>query len=130
MSVRRSRSGGMLDREDIEAIIEILAKTFFLDHLQQVAIGRGEHANIDVDLFDAADAADLFFLQGTQEFCLEGNIELADLIQKKRSVVGDLEQSFFVGDRTGERSFFVTEQFRFEQVLVDRRTVHCLKNFV
>ena len=127
MSVRRSRRAGKFDRQNIQPVIEIFAKAFFLDHVEQVAVGRGDDADIDVDLTDAADAADLFFLQGTQDFCLQRNVKFADLVQKQRAVVGDLKQAFFVRNGSGERAFFVAEQLGFEQVFVDRGTVYGLK---
>ena len=130
MSVRRSRNGGSSMRKNIQPVIKVLAKTLFLDHLQQVAVRRRDDADVDVDLLDAADAADLFFLKRAQDLCLQRDIELADLIQEQRAVVRDLEQALFLGDRPGKRSFFVTEQLGFEQVLVDRGAVYGLKHLV
>ena len=78
--------------------------------MQQIAVRRRDDADVDVDVADTADAADLLFLQGTQYFCLKRNVEFADLIQKKRAVVCDLKKALLFGDRTGKRAFFVAEQ--------------------
>jgi hypothetical protein len=70
--------------------------------MQQVAIGCGDNANVDIDIAYAANTSDLFFLQGTQDLCLERDIQFADLVKEKGTVVCYLEQAFFVGDSTGE----------------------------
>lgn len=77
--------------------------------MEQVAIGRRDDTHIDIDIADAADPPDLFFLEGTQYLCLQGYVEFADLIQKQRAVMGDLKKSFLFGYRTRERTLFVAK---------------------
>jgi len=69
-------------------------------------------------------------LQCSQKFRLQSDVELADLIQKKRSVIRDLEQAFLLGDSAGERALLVAEQLRLKKVLIDRGAVHGLEYFV
>ena len=94
----------------------------------QIAVRRRNHANVDIDIADTADAAYLLFLQGPQDLCLKRYVELADLIQKKRAVMGDLKKALFVSDGPGKRAFFVAEKLGFEQVFVDRGAVDGLKS--
>src|SRR4029077_1220771 len=83
-----------------------------------------------IDILYPADAADLFFLQRTQKFCLQRNVKFSDLVEKQRAVMCDLKQALLLGDRTGERAFFMHEQFRFEQFLVDGGAIHGLKYLI
>jgi hypothetical protein len=91
-----------VDRENVQPIIKILAKTLLFDHVEQVAISRRDDTDVDVQVTRAAHAADLAFLQCAQDLCLERNVELSDLVQKQRAVVGDLEKPFFIGYRSCE----------------------------
>ncbi|MCG3163784.1 MAG: hypothetical protein JMDDDDMK_05235 [Acidobacteria bacterium] len=117
------------ERDDVQAVIQILAETSVFDHRFEVAVGRAEHAHVNFDRACAADARDFFFLQGAQQFGLHALTHFADFIQKERAFVGDFKQAFLFGMRAGERAFFVAKQFRFEQVLIDRGAVDGLKPF-
>ena len=44
--------------------------------------------------------------------------------------VGHFKQTFFIANRTGKRTFNVTEQFRLKQVVIERGTVLNHKSFV
>ena len=72
---------------------------------------------------------DFFFLQYAQQLGLHADVDFADFVEKERALVGNLEQSFFLGVRPGERAFLVAEQFRFEQVFVDRCAIDGLEAF-
>ena len=84
-----------------------------------------DDAYIDRDDIIRADTGDLSLLQHAQEFRLQVDVELADLIQEQRSLVGFLELSDAPGNGAGKRTFFMTEQFAFQQFLRDGRHVHC-----
>src|SRR5499426_577166 len=117
------------DRDHVQAVIEIFAEAPVFDHGLEVAVGGAQHAHVDLDRPRAADARDLFLLQGAQEFGLHARADLSYLVQEERAFVGYLEEPFLLGVRPGERAFLVPEEFRFEQVFVDRRAVDGLEPF-
>ena len=82
--------------------------------MEQVAIGRCDDPHIHIDIADPADTSDLLFLQCSQDLGLQRDIEFTYFVQKECAVVGDLKQSFLLGDGTGERTFFVAEKLRFK----------------
>ena len=47
MSVRRSRSGGTTQVDHVEPVEQILAERLLRDELAQVAVGRGDDADVD-----------------------------------------------------------------------------------
>ena len=55
-----------MDRNHVQAEIEIFSKGAGTIGSFQVAIGCGDHANIHVDLVVAADRSHLFFLERPQ----------------------------------------------------------------
>ena len=84
----------------------------------------GDHADIDGDfLLVAAEALQAFVLEHPQQLHLGRRRHIADLIQKKRALVGLLEPPNAPRLGPGERAPFVTEQFALEQRLRDGRAI-------
>ena len=115
------------DVDDVETVEQILAERPLLDHVAQVAVGRGDHA--DVDDASAAIGADLLQLAGleeSQQQALHPQRHLADFVEEDRAHVGSFELSWLVAIGAGEAALHVTEQLGLEQCLgqasaVDRR---------
>src|SRR5690606_20440412 len=61
---------GQADGHDVEAVEEVLAERALSDELLEIAVGRGDEADVDVDGLDAADALELALLEGAQELHL------------------------------------------------------------
>ena len=115
MSAARSRSGGAEDRKDLEPVVEVAAELLFCDHFGQVAIGGGDEAHVDGDGPRAAQALDLPLLQRAQQLGLQVERHLADLVEKERALVRQLEAADLARDGAGERALFVAEELAFEQ---------------
>ena len=67
----RSRSGGQLDRHDVEPVEEVLAEGPFQHRLFEVAVGGRDHARVDAHVALAAEARELAVLEHLQELGLE-----------------------------------------------------------
>jgi hypothetical protein len=65
MSSRRSRSGG-LDREHVEAVVEVGAESALADRGGKVPVGRAHDPNVKEDRRRAADALELSPLDHAQ----------------------------------------------------------------
>src|SRR5262249_20951592 len=61
--------------------------------------------------------------QRAQELGLEERRHLADLVEKQRSAVGQLELANLGAHRAGERAFLVAEQLRLEERRGQRRAI-------
>ena len=108
---------------DVEPIEQIVAELPLAHGAREVAVGRGDQADVDLVRL-AAEAFDLPVLQHAQELDLHVRRNLADLVEKERAAVGQREAPLVTRDRAGERAAFVAEQLRLEDRLGDRRAVH------
>src|SRR5579872_7088097 len=71
----------------------------------------------------AAQPLEFALLQDAQKLWLKARRDVADLVQKKRSMVGRLEASQPLGHGAGEGPFFVAEEFALQQAFGYRRTI-------
>jgi hypothetical protein len=70
------------DVNDVEAEIEVLAESAFFHGLAQVFVGGGDDAQIELDVLEAAEAAEALLLDHAEEFGLEDEGNFADFIEE------------------------------------------------
>ena len=102
------------DREDVQTKEEVGPELMFLDLLLEIAVGRGDDANVDTNIRRSADAPEAFLLEKPQQFGLEPGGHLADLVEKYGPAISGFEQSLLLHARVGERAALVTEELAFE----------------
>ena len=112
-----------VNRDDVDAVEQVLAELALRDHLGQILIGGGDDAHRRLELFDAAQPAELPLLQHAQQLHLHHRRHLADFVEEQRALLGRFDQPLLVGARAGERAFHVAEELRFEQRLRQRAAV-------
>ena len=93
MSPARSRSGGMMDFERVDAEHQVFAKLLLGHHFLQVAMRGADDAHVHLKRVVVSDAADLAALQHAQQFGLHGLGQFADFVEEQGAAVGDFEQS-------------------------------------
>ena len=123
MSSRRSRSGTDLHRKHVEPEIEVLAKPAALHLLLEVAVGGGDHADVDRAGALLADALEIALLQHAQQLALQLERDFADLVEEQRAAIGELEPADAVAHRAGEGAADMAEELALEQFARDRRAV-------
>src|SRR5919206_514792 len=101
---------GHVERHDVEAVEEVFAEAPRRDLLFEVAVRRGDEADVHADGPVAAHALEGALLQDAQELDLHRLLQLADLVEEERPAVGQLEAPEAVGLRVGEGAFDVSEQ--------------------
>src|SRR5579863_4357876 len=109
---------------DVDAIVQILTEGSILDFSVELAIGGADDAHFHFLVFLSSDAAKLSILQQLQKLRLQSKIEFGNLVEKKRSAMRHLNASGLSAIRSGEGSFFIAEQFAFQQSPGYSRTVH------
>src|SRR5581483_2127235 len=114
LAQRRNGNG-----HDVEAEVKVLAEFLAVDAFLELAVGGGEDADVHLDGAIAADALELAFLQYAQELGLDLRRDFADFVEENGAVVGEFESAFALGDGAGEGTFFVPEEFAFDEVLGD-----------
>jgi hypothetical protein len=120
--------GRHLDREDIEAIVKILAELALLDRLQQVAVRGGQNAHIHLDRFVAADALEFPLLKNAEELGLEGQRNLADLVEEDRAAIGQSKRPSRWSVAPVKEPLSWPKKFALDQRLGDRRAYSPLMN--
>ena len=111
------------DGDDGEAVVKILAELVFAHRFFQIAIGRRDHAHVDLHVAHAAHAPDDLVFQHAQQLGLQQGREFADFVEEERAAVGHLEQALLHLLGVGERALFVAEELGFHQRFRDGRAV-------
>ena len=123
--------GRHLDRQDVEAVIQVGAKLAAFDRRFKVGGGRGDHSHVTLDHFIGAHRLEFLLLQHPQQFALQGQGHVADLIEKQRAALGDLQlagASLAIG--AGEGAGGRAEKLGFQQRFGNRRAVDADKSFM
>ena len=97
------------DRENVQTVEQILAEAPVLHRGDQVAVGGGDDAYIDLDRLAAADRVDLALLQRAQQFDLRGERQFSDLVEEERAPGSLHELAGVALGGAGERPLLVTE---------------------
>src|SRR4029453_4725386 len=117
------------NRDNVQAIVEVLAKTPFLYHNFEVAVGGRDDPHIHFYGPRTPDTHDLSLLKRAKEFRLHADVQIADLVKEQRTLIGSFELALLLRVCAGEGAFFVTEKLRLDKILIDRRAIHRLKYF-
>ena len=123
MSERRSRSGGMRDRDHVQAVEEVLAEAARRDLGGEVLVRGRDHAHVDLHDPIAADGPHLAILQHAQELHLERRAHLGDLVEEDGAAVRELEQAGARPGGAGEGAALVAEHLGLEQLARDGAAV-------
>jgi len=104
-----------MDLRDVQAVVQVAAKTPALHLGTQVAVGRGNDTDIDAPRLHTPHAQHFPRLEHAQQLRLQGQGQLADFIEKQRAAVGRLEQTDLVVNRARKRPSHVAEELAFEE---------------
>jgi hypothetical protein len=121
--------GSLAQRRQVEihhlqAVVEILSETAFLDLRLQVPMGRRDHPHVHFDGLRAAHALQGTLLKDPQHLRLGLARHVADLVQEDGSTVGGLESPRPPCVCTRERSLLVSEEFALHQLPADGGAIH------
>src|SRR5271167_4062819 len=111
------------DWEDIQPVEKIGAKFLLLHQSAEIAIGGGNRARVRREGARASQAFELALLQDAQQFGLEFERNLSNLIQEDGSPIGQLEATDPLRNGAGEGASLMSEQFAFQQSRRDRSAV-------
>jgi hypothetical protein len=108
-----------LDRKDIQAKVEVTAEFAISHHPRQIAMGGSYEPHIYLVSPAAAQAFEFLFLQYAQKFGLQRRRNIADFVEEKGTLIGQLEAAKLLRDGSGERTFFVAKKLAFQQIQWD-----------
>jgi hypothetical protein len=113
-----------MQREDVQPVIQVCSESILVDHRLEIAIGCGHEPNVRSDGAIAANSLEFLVLNCAEQFRLEFERHLADLIEKERALVGQFESPSSLRRGSGKRALLMAEQLAFEQAGGNRGTVH------
>src|SRR5882672_1608596 len=119
--------GWNVNRKNIQAVKQIFAKCLLLNHLPQIAISGCDQACIGSQRARASQTFELPFLEHAQQLGLKLERDVADLIQKYRSAIGQFKAADALRDSAGKSAFLVSEELAFEQARWNGGTVELNK---
>src|SRR5690554_3230575 len=114
---------GQVYADYVQTVEQILPEAAGLHQFFQVLVRGGDDAHIHLDGGGAAYPVKLAVGQYPQQSGLGVGGHVADFVQEQSAAVGLLEPALAGGRSAGEGTFFVAEQFRFNQVFGDGRHV-------
>ena len=109
--------------EGADAKVQVFAELAQRDRAAQVLVGRGDHAQVELDGTLAAEAHQRTFLQHAQQLGLQLHRHFSNLVEKQRPALRLLEQAAVQVQRAGEGALFVTEQHVLDHLLGHCRAV-------
>ena len=115
--------GRQVNRTDMQAVVEITAKTTQSHLLGQIAVGRDHQAKIGLDRGGATHWFVGPLLQQAQQLDLHGQRQLADLVEKKRAFLGRGHPAAARSPGASEGAAHVTEQLALDERLGDGAAV-------
>ena len=112
-----------VNRNDVETVVEVLAKAPGLDLLKRVPVGGADQAHVDLETAIAADRLDRPGLGEAQQLGLQGGIHVADFVQEQGAAVGQLGGAVARRSRAGVGALGMAEDLAFHQFLGDRPAI-------
>src|SRR5438105_819615 len=104
-----------LDRKHIQPVVQVAAELLLGHHSFKVAMSRSHKPDVDCLRPRTPQAFEFPLLQNSQEFWLEFQRDIADLVQKQRALVRQLQAASRLRDRTREGAPLMPEEFTLQQ---------------
>jgi len=111
-----SAQGRDLDADDVQPVEEIRTQAARRDQLGGRLAQRGDDPGVDRDRLMSAEALEPPLLDRAEELRLRRRIELLDLVEEERAVLGGLELAGARGLRVREGALLVAEQLGLDEL--------------
>src|ERR1700677_3599064 len=104
-----------IDLYNIQTVKQVLTKFALRHETLQGTVGSADYAYFYLDGLAAANAFKGSFLKYAQQFGLHACWHVADFIEEDNPTLRHFKSTVPLNCRTGKSSFFVAEQFAFQQ---------------
>ncbi len=115
--------GGKFDLHRVEPEQQILAEQAIVAQLRRGHVGRGDDADIDRHRPVGADRRDLPLFEHGEQFGLQMQRQIADLVEEQGAAAGRLDAPDPVALGVGKGAFHMTEQLGIDQLGGDRAEI-------
>src|SRR5579863_5362938 len=115
---------GKVQADDAQAVEKIGAKSSGIRQGAQGLVAGADDPHVHVARIGGTDATHFSAFEHAQQAGLKGGTGGGQLVQKKSTGIGGFKQTGAIGGGSGERTFDVTEEFRFEQSIGEAGAIH------
>lgn len=115
---------GQCQAHHVQPVEQVLAEIPCGHRILQAHVGGRHHAHVHRQAPARAQPHHLALLQHPQQLDLDGQRQVAHLVEEQRAAVGGLEPSGLGGEGAGEGPLLVAEQLAFHQRLGQRTAIH------
>ena len=122
--VRTVSQGRQVDPHNVDSIVQVRSKSTGLHLGFEITGRRRDDSDVHLAGLRLTHPPDLSLLQGAQELDLQRLRQLPDFVEKQSSPVCFLEQSRPIVRSTRERSLYMSEKFRLEEILGNGTAIH------
>ena len=112
------------ERDDRDAVEQVLTETAFLHFLPQVFVRGGDEPEGRIDFPRAADPDKPLLLKDAEEFRLDRRRDVSHFVDEERPLVGHFEEAELLLDGSGERAALMAEELALEKVFRGARGVN------
>jgi len=98
------------DPENVKPIVQVLPQFPAFESFVKRAVSGGDHTNVNLDAFFAANPSDLVFFENAKEFRLKLGLHLGYFVEEDRAAIRLLEDAEAPSGCARERTAFVPEQ--------------------
>src|SRR5262249_542624 len=107
----------------VQTVIQIAAKFFSGHHFDQISVCCRHQPDIDSMRSAVAETFELLFLQNTQQFRMQRERQVPDLIKEESSIIRHFEAANFLSDSSGKCTFLMSEQFTLQKIKWNRGAI-------
>ena len=113
-----------VNREDVQAVVQIATESARPDLVDQIAIGRGDDPDVHSQRPRRAKALELSLLKDAKQLGLRVERQLADFIEEDGTAVRQLEAANLGRSGVGERAPLAAEELALDQRRRQRAAIH------
>ena len=114
----------------MDAVEEVFTENALAHEFAQVLVRRRDDPHVGLDRLDRPERFINPLLQHPQQSDLHGRRDVADLVQKQRTAVGQSKAAEFILPGISKCPRLVTEQFRFQEGIGQRPAIQCDESFL
>src|SRR5262249_42769754 len=104
-----------MNSHDVKAVVEVCTEAPFLNGTLQIAVGGGYDPNINRNRCDSSHSFEFAFLKKPQELGLQFLGNIADLIEKDCSPLGQFYLARLTSVGASKRALFLAESFALQE---------------
>lgn len=112
-----------VDGHNLQPVVQVVPEPAHVHLAEQDLVGRGDEPDVAGLFLHRADPAKAAAVQQGQQLGLHRRLQLPDLVEEDRALVGDLRQPDLLRDGARERASLVAEKLGLHQAARNGRAV-------